>query len=200
MTPMSRGAPAADRSPARWIARNCRGGVFWRHRSCQRALITPWALSLGERRGGCASGRDLPWIVLGSGAVLGAQSAVLAERLNRRGMTLMAAHLVVGLVALTALPVMYPPEWPARHVQPTREEIVREELRGIDVAGLTGGWLLPCGVDALPAPSPTLLASYQGGASTKSPATRCRRLPRSTSSNTRPSRSAWLFRRECQST
>lgn len=169
MTPMSRGDALQRRIAhlTRWIAReHAEAAYFGAIGLVSVLLITPWASSVWEsgREWPRFGPRDLLWIVMGSGAVLGAQSAVLAERLNRRGMTLMAAHLVVGLVALTALPVMYPPKWPTRHVQPTREEIVREELRGIDVAGLTGGWLLPRGVDALPAPSPTLLASYQGGA------------------------------------
>jgi hypothetical protein len=107
--------------------------------------------------------RDLLWLVIGSWAIVGAQVAGLAERSGRQWAVLAVSISVIALVALTAVPVSYAPEWPARHSLPTREDIVRDELRGVGVAGLAGGWLLPRNVASLPPPSPTLLSSYQGG-------------------------------------
>jgi len=150
----------------RWIAReHAEVAYFGAVGIVGLLLITPWASpvwDLGSEWPRLVP-RDLLWPVIGSWAIVGAQVARLAERSGRPWAVLAASNLAMALVALTALPVSYAPEWPARHTLPTRQDIVRDELRGVGVAGLAGGWLLPRNVDSLPPPSPTLLASYQGG-------------------------------------
>lgn len=165
--PMSRGDMLQRKivHAGRWIAHEHSEAAFWAAVGLvSLAMMCPGASRLWDGLPAWPRfvPRDLLLLAIGCGAVMAAQIAVLADKQGFRWTSLLVgANILAGAIALTSLPFANPPEWPARHIQPNREAVLQDELRGSSFASGVGGWLLPRSVEALPQPAPTLIVSYQ---------------------------------------
>ncbi|HVO70970.1 MAG TPA: hypothetical protein VMT24_13045, partial [Aggregatilineaceae bacterium] len=133
------------------------------------AGLTLLATSLGSRWWDALSAwppfypRDVLPVVAACGAVVAGQIGVVLEQMRRPAVAVLAMAGCLGFVLWAALPTLPLPAWPGTYSAANLSTILRNETRGYMVASQVTGWLLPKGVDELPQPAPTLIASYQSG-------------------------------------
>ena len=123
------------------------GTALWEH-------IPPWLTW---------SPRDLVIVVACMGALVLAQGGQTLQQMRSAGTGFAGLVGCAGLLLLTALPTLALPAWPEARTPTTIQAVLRDEGRGYLVSSFLDGWLLPAHLNALPQPSPSLMASYQTG-------------------------------------
>gem|GEM_PF-1301318 len=106
---------------------------------------------------------DLVPVMAACGALVVAQLGALLQKMESVWKANLLACVAFAGIAGTALPTLYPAEWPwsAWQRTPSVLTLLDDEVRGYSVASQTTGWLLPETVQKPPSPSPTLHNSYR---------------------------------------
>lgn len=107
--------------------------------------------------------RDLILPVTATGALVIAPLGVMLQQMRSKQAGLVGLTGCAVLLVAAALPLLTLPSWPENRTPTSIQDILRDEGRGYLVSSFLDGSLLPSHLATLPAPSPSLLTSYQTG-------------------------------------
>jgi hypothetical protein len=110
---------------------------------------------------------QFPWRLLGPLAaclaVLSGVAVASLEALGTPRLTTWAAAGILGLILILAVPLTYPPEWPAEFGATDPWGILQRELEGRWLGTTSTGDYVPAGVAVVPRPNSQVVESYRAG-------------------------------------